>query len=181
MEAIDGYRRAALALRDLAPQEREWFLHQLEEGDRRRVVELLRDMQGVDDTEPAAPVRRAEVGAVNEKDYIAVIQSASVQMLHSVLAAQPDWVIALVLVQCGPGAALRECVDQLLPPRGDRVRVLAERLRDTVRPSVRLALVRAMAVRIERYDQPQINVASFESLLTRGNASRTDTTATLQP
>jgi hypothetical protein len=178
METIDGYKRTALALRDLNPQEREWFLDQLEEEDRSRVVELLRDMQGAGDTVAPAPPPRVPAVATNETDYAAVIQAASVETLHAAMAAQPDWVIALVLVQCGQGTALRECVDQLLPPRGDRVRALAERLRDTVKPSVRLALVRVVAGRIGRYDQPQIDAASFESLLMRGNASRTDSNMT---
>src|SRR5258706_10395937 len=150
MERVDGYQRTAAALKELPPQERDWFLQQLAEQDRARVAALLQDAPA-----PAAPAAKAQ--AAQTPSAAATIAAASFDTLQSVLGGQPDWVIALVLIECGAAPRVNECVDQFLPPRGDRVRQLAARLRDSVKPAVSSSVVASVAGRIKRHEpsQPQ--------------------------
>jgi hypothetical protein len=165
MDRIDGYKRTALALAELPAQERDWFLAQLGEQDRLRVTALLQDTPGAPIAAvKAAPIAAREARAPSEAE---VIVAASLDTLQSVLTGQPDWVVALVLIECNTAATLNECVNQFLPPRGDRVRTLAARLRESVKPKVRQVIVANIAARVTRYESPQPKQENFESVLHR--------------
>lgn len=164
MDRIDGYKRTALALQELPAQERDWFLAQLGEQDRVRVRALLQDAASAVVIANAAPIETTPVRAPSETDVIA---AASLDTLQSVLTGQPDWVVALTLIECRAAATLDDCINQFLPPRGDRIRALAARLRDSVKPKVRQVIAANVAARVARYASPPPKKENFESVLGR--------------
>lgn len=168
MEAVNGYQRTALVLQPLDAVEREWFLSQLDEDDRRRVTALLRD---ADEAGAAAPAEAARASAAppardEAPDDIALLERAHGDTLSAVLHDQPEWVVALVLAHCRKNMALRRYVDELAQPRCGRIHGLVKEMQDSVKPKVRDAVLRRIAADAERHERTEPRAPNFDSMLT---------------
>jgi hypothetical protein len=175
MEAIDGYRRAALALQALDAEERQWLLSQLDAEDRERVAALLRHADGPQEAASGAaanskvPAPPMETAAPSD---IAVIESTHGETLGAVLQDQPEWVVALVLAHCAKNMALRRYVDQLPPPRGARIHGLVKPMRDAVKPRVRDFVLQRVAAEAKHLESMGAKAADFDAMVTNLSARR---------
>jgi hypothetical protein len=151
VEAVDGYKRTALALQGLSRQEQEWFLVQLDDADRERVARLL---HGMGDSGTAGNA------GTQERHAAAAIGAASDETLASVLHTQPDWVVALLLMEVRQSSAVRRYVAQLDADRKQRIQELTGEMHK-VKPNVRAAVAGSIASSMP--ERP----ADFETALTR--------------
>lgn len=166
MESIDGYRRAALSLKELAIDEQEWILRQLDESDRRRVEELLQQMSdsvGVS-TIAVSPPGTAEKTDGSHRD---VIQEANFEVLAAVIGEQPDWAVALVAAHYPKSGMVQQSVNQLPGNRAERVRSIIKQVRERMKPRVRELVLRSVAEQIRRRSAKEADGTDFESVLTR--------------
>lgn len=168
MEAADGYRRAAGALRDLDQEEQRWILEQLDPEDRHQIAALLR--------ETGAPVNRPAYQTPNpsgsdgarahgEGNEAAVLESAPADVLDAAFTGEPDWVIALMLTDDDSGPAIRRYVDQLPPGRSAHLRQRASALSASVTSNVRNVVRRGLVQRIERFERLRPSTPDFDSLV----------------
>jgi len=106
---MSGFRKAALTLAGLAPQDRAWMLERLGEAERGKLAPLLKELDGLgfeaDMLEaalsPRAPAQGAAPAApsrpVDPAPAARPLDAATAQAIHDLLADEPDWLVAALL------------------------------------------------------------------------------------
>lgn len=169
MHEIDGYRRAALSLKDLAVDEQEWILSQLDEQDRRRIERLLHEMwdpAATDAKEISTSAVIATVAQESSDAHLDLIKEAAFDVIAAVFNEQPDWAIAIIAAHCPKTAAVQESINQLPPDRVGRIRTWLASSRENIKPRVQEIVLRGIAADIKRRAASQTTV-DFDAVLTR--------------
>lgn len=164
MEIVNGYQRAAAALAPLDATERDWFLRQLDEDDRRRIDALLREADDTHAVETPAPSATPAGSDDAGDDDVGTLEVAHGDTLSVVLHEQPDWVVALVLANCRKNMALRRYVDALPQPRCGRIHGLVKEMEESIKPNVRAAVLRRVAIAARRASMEN-RPANFDSMV----------------
>ena len=99
---------------------------------------------------PAIPSARAAAAYQEKRSDVATIAAAPLETLESVLAQQPEWVIALLRAHSGNAPALQEYVERLPSERSARIGALIKSARASVKPKVREIVMRGVAAELER-------------------------------
>jgi len=171
MEAIDGYKRAALSLWELPLDEQSWILDQLDEHDRMRINAVLLEMNDPERARApatAAPKANAAPAPVAETDgYATAIGESHSQVLASVLGEQPVWVAAIVAASLPKSRSVQQYVRHLPPEQSERVRRAATQTSDAIKPKVRDIVLRTVAERLKQRTAALAPADEFESVLTR--------------
>jgi hypothetical protein len=143
----DTYTRIALRLRDIGAEDREWLLSHLGADDCQRVSAALQEHRARNVVRPEAAPTAAKTQAENAPLPTARLAAASAADVRKLLAGQPDWAIALVL-SAGPWPWAQELLGQLSPERIRALRALATELSQRVKPQLRDAVIRVIALKL---------------------------------
>ena len=176
----DAYTRIALRLRDVGAEDREWLLSQLGAEDCQRVSAALQEYRARNggsaeatgpkvsheapkgQVEPKAPVENGNPAT----QPAARLAGASAADVRKVLAGQPDWAIALVL-SAGPWPWGQEVLGQLSPERIRALRALASELSQRVKPQLRDAVIRVVALKMAPPEIQTPVTQAFDTALQR--------------
>jgi hypothetical protein len=166
----DTYTRIALRLRDIGAEDREWLLSQLGADDCQRVSAALQEYRARNVARPEAAAnvsREAPKAQVeNATPPAARLAAASAADVRKLLAGQPDWAIALVL-SAGPWPWAQELLGQLSPERIRALRALATELSNRVKPQLRDALIRVIALKLAPAEMQTPVTQAFDAALDR--------------
>ena len=170
----DAYTRIALRLRDVGAEDREWLLSHLGADDCRRVSAALQEYRarngagaGVGGPKVAPEVSKRPVENGNAAtEPAARLAGASAADVGKLLAGQPDWAIALVL-SGGPWAWGQEVLGQLSPERIRALRALASELSQRVKPQLRDAVIRVIALKLAPPEIQTPVTQAFDAALQR--------------
>jgi hypothetical protein len=143
----DTYTRIALRLREIGAEDREWLLSHLGADDCQRVSAALQQHRAHNVARPEAAPTAPKTQAENAPAPTARLAAASAADVRNVLAGQPDWAIALVL-SAGPWPWAQELLGQLSPERIRALRALATELSHRVKPQLRDAVIRVIALKL---------------------------------
>jgi hypothetical protein len=143
----DTYTRIALRLRDIGAEDREWLLSHLGADDCQRVSAALQEHRARNVVRPEAAPTAPKTQQVENALPTARLAAASAADVRKLLAGQPDWAIALVL-SAGPWPWAQELLGQLSPERIRALRALATELSQRVKPQLRDAVIRVIALKL---------------------------------
>ena len=163
----DAYTRIALRLRDIGAEDREWLLSHLGADDCQRVSAALQEYRARNVARPAGATNVAPKSQVESATPpTARLAAASAADVRKLLAEQPDWAIALVL-SAGPWPWAQEVLGQLSPERIRALRALATELSHRVKPQLRDAVIRVIALKLAPVEIETPVSQAFDAALQR--------------
>jgi hypothetical protein len=170
----DAYTRIALRLREIGTEDREWLLGHLGDDDCQRVSAALQEYRArnIPQTGPqtgtrtVAPPEAPRAQVEGSMHPTARLAAASASEAKKLLAGQPDWAIALVL-SAGPWTWAQELLGQWSPERIRALRALAGELGHRVKPQLRDAVIRIIALKLAPIEQETPVTQAFDVALQR--------------
>jgi len=170
----DAYTRIALRLRDVGAEDREWLLSHLGADDCQRVTAALQEYRarngasaGAAGPKVSREAPTAQVGNGNAAaEPAARLAGAGAADVRKLLGGQPDWAIALVL-SAGPWPWGQEVLGQWSPERIRALRALASELSQRVKPQLRDAVIRTIALKLAPPEIETPVTQAFDAALQR--------------
>jgi hypothetical protein len=166
----DTYTRIALRLREIGAEDREWLLSHLGADDCRRVSAALQEYRARNVARPEAATHVSREAPKTQVESAppptARLAAASAADVRKLLAGQPDWAIALVL-SAGPWPWAQELLGQLSPERIRALRALATELSHRVKPQLRDAVIRVIALKLAPAEMETPVTQAFDAALQR--------------
>jgi hypothetical protein len=166
----DAFGRVALRLRALSAVDRAWILQHLDDGDCQSIgaaLQRLRANRIAETLQPSASLGWPEAhGSEDTREVRERLASAESSSVLGVMAAQPDWTLAVAL-SAAPWPWAEKLLERLRPERVRRVRALSKELAPRVTPAVRDALLRWLVTKLDALRVDEAAVQTFDMALDR--------------
>jgi hypothetical protein len=166
----DAFGRVALRLRALSAVDRAWILQHLDDEDCQSIgaaLQRLRANRIADTIPPGVSTGWPEAhGSDDTRATRERLASAEPSALLGVMAAQPDWTLAVAL-SAAPWPWAEKLLERFRPERVRRVRALSKELAPRVTPAVRDALLRWLVAKLDALAVDEAAVLTFDMTLDR--------------
>jgi hypothetical protein len=148
----NGYKKAALTIHGLGEVDRQWLLGNLPEKERNLLSNYLTQLSEMQipahhsvfsdliDKESKTYANVSEPDDTGSLLKIELINGAGITAVTEILAREPDWMLALVLVS-GEWKWTEEFINILSDHRRERVRELIEKLSLRAQPKLKEAVI----------------------------------------